>query len=163
MDIPPRFIVHQTEHWTINHRLDSALPGYLMLSARQMTQSLAQLPAQALAELGVLQARIQQVIEVHLQPERLYIGRFGHSAGHAIHFHCMPVYAWVQALFWQDQRYRALQAFGSTDSAAAQTDGAELTLFIWREFCERPDPPPIQGPSVTCVIAGLREQFAATA
>lgn len=159
MDIPPRFIIHQTEHWTVNHRIDSALPGYLMLGARQMTQSLAQLPAPALAELGVLQARIQQAIETHLHPERLYIGRFGHTAGHAIHFHFIPVYPWVEALFWQDERYRSLQAFGSIDSAQPQTDGAELTLFVWREFCERSDPPQVQGPSVARVIAALREQL----
>jgi hypothetical protein len=66
------------------------------------------LPAAPLAELGLLQARIQSSIETHLHPKRLYIGRFGH------------------------------------------------TLFVWREFCERPDPPPVEGPSVERVIAMLR-------
>src|SRR5690606_331604 len=102
MDIPPRFIIHESKYWLINHRMDSALPGYLMLGAKQMTNSLAALSTEALAELGVLQARIQKAIEDDLQPKRLYIGRFGHDAGHFIHFHFIPVYPWVEALFWRD-------------------------------------------------------------
>jgi diadenosine tetraphosphate (Ap4A) HIT family hydrolase len=162
MNISPRFVVHESEHWIINHRMDSALPGYLMLSAKMMTNSLASLPAEALAELGVLQARIQQTIETRLQPKRLYIGRFGHDAGHSIHFHFIPIYHWVEALFWRDDRYRLLQTFGTIESDSPQTDGAELTLFVWREFCERLDPPPVQGPSVDWVIAVLRDEWGCT-
>ncbi|WP_192557956.1 HIT family protein [Pseudomonas allokribbensis] len=159
MDISPRFIIHESPYWVINHRMDSALPGYVMLSAKEMTNSLAALSTEASAELGILQARIQEYIEAHLQPKRLYIGRFGHDAGHSIHFHFIPIYHWVEALFWRDDRYRALQSFGSLDSIVPQTDGAELTFFVWREFCERPDPPMIEGPSVNHVIATLRCEF----
>jgi hypothetical protein len=56
--------------------MDTALPGYLMLSARQKTNTLVGLPTEALAELGVLQARIQASIETHLQTKRLYVGSF---------------------------------------------------------------------------------------
>ncbi|MFJ4158158.1 HIT family protein [Pseudomonas sp. NPDC089752] len=159
MDIPPRFIVHESRHWIVNHRMDSALPGYLMLSAKQKTNTLSALPYEALAELGVLQARIQEIIESQLKPRRLYISRFGHEAGFSIHFHFIPVYPWVETMFWEDERYRSLQAFGSTESAQPETDGAELTLFVWREFCERPDPPPVHGPSVDKVIAVLCSAF----
>jgi len=162
MNISPRFVVHESEHWLINHRMDSALPGYLMLSAKMMTNSLASLPAEALAELGVLQARIQQTIETRLQPKRLYIGRFGHDAGYSIHFHFIPIYHWVEALFWRDDRYRLLQTFGTIESDSPRTDGAELTLFVWREFCERRDPPSVQGPSVDRVIAALRDEWGCT-
>lgn len=159
MHIPPNLVIHETTHWLINHRKDSHLPGYLMLSARQLTNSLATLPNEALAELGILQAQIQQAIETHLLPKRLYIGRFGHDAGHSIHFHFIPIYSWVEALFWKDERYRSLQTFGSLPDGSNQTDGAELTLFVWREFCERPDPPPIEGPSIDQAIAALRHAF----
>ena len=159
MDIPLPFIIHETTHWLINHRKDSHLPGYLMLSAKQMTDSLATLSIEAIVELGVLQAKIQQAIDTHLHPNRLYIGRFGHDAGHSIHFHFIPIYPWVEALFWQDERYRSLQTFGSLPDGSSQTDGAELTLFVWREFCERPDPPSIEAPSVDLAIAALRQAF----
>lgn len=161
MDIPPRFIIHESRYWILNHRMNSALPGYLMLSAKAQTNSLSTLPIEAQAELGVLLAQTQKIIEDLLQPKRLYIGRFGHDPGHAIHFHFIPVYPWVEALFWEDERYRALQSFGWIDSDGPLTDGAELTLFVWREFCERPEPPQIQGQSVDHVIATLREAFAA--
>jgi len=160
MDILPRYIIHESTHWVVNHRMDSALPGYLMLSAKQMTNSLAALPTQALAELGQLQALIQQAIETHLHPRHLYISRFGHEARYSIHFHFIPIYPWIETLYWQDERYRSLQAFGSLDNAVPQTDGAELTLFVWREFCERPDPPPVQGPSIDQTINMLRRVLA---
>ncbi|NBB11214.1 HIT family protein [Pseudomonas sp. SLFW] len=160
MDIPSRFIIYESRHWVVNHRMDSALPGYVMLSAKQMTNSLAALSAQALAELGPLQAKIQHAIETLLHPRRLYISRYGHETGYSIHFHFIPIYAWIETLFWQDKRYRSLQAFGSCDNATPQTDGAELTLFVWREFCERPDPPAVQGPSVDETISVLREVLA---
>lgn len=156
MDIPPRFVIHETHHWLINHRVDSALPGYLILGAKSMSTSLAALPTEALAELGGLQAALQATLELHLRPRHLYIGRFGHQAGHSIHYHLIPVYPWVEALFWGDDRYRLLQTFGSLPGNAPQTDGAELMLYVWREFCERPDPPPAQGPGVDEVIATLR-------
>ncbi|GLO15652.1 HIT family protein [Pseudomonas putida] len=159
LDIPSRFIIHETRHWVLNHRMNSALPGYLMLSARAPVNSLAALRVEAQAELGILMARTQQVMEAQLQPARLYMGRYGHEAGYAIHFHFIPVYPWVEALFWADERYRALQAFGWTDSVHPQTDGAELTLYVWREFCERPEPPAIQGYSVDETITLLRRAF----
>ena len=53
-------------------------------------------------------------------------------------------------------RYRALEQF-TEDAGDTPTDGAELTLFVWREFCERADLPPIQGLSASKVIAILRQ------
>lgn len=119
MDIPPRFIICESPHWIVNHRMDSALPGYIMLSAKKMTNSLAALGPQALAELGALQGSIQQAIEAILHPQRLYISRFGHETGYSIHFHFIPIYPWIEILFWQDERYRTLQAFGSLDNAVS--------------------------------------------
>lgn len=160
MDIPPRFIIHESSHWFVNHPMDSALPGYLMLSAKQMAKALAALTAQALAELGALQARTQQAMKTHLRPQRLYMSRFGHDAGYTIHFHFIPIYSWIEALFWQDDRYRSLDAFGSFGSSVPRTDGAKLTLFVWREFCERPDPPVVRGPCIDQTIKLLRKVLA---
>jgi hypothetical protein len=62
-------------------------------------------------------------------------------------------------LFWKDSRYRLLETFATQENAQALTDGAELTLFIWREFGESPTSPTIQGPSISQVIESLRESF----
>ncbi len=159
MHIPEPFVIYRSAHWTINHHMASALPGYLMLGSNMQTGSLADLPADALAELGLLQAKAQQVMQTVLKPRHLYIGRYGHDPGYPIHFHFIPVYAWVEALFWKDDRYRTLQQFAYKENAHSRTDGAELTLYIWREFCENPTPPTVEGPSVARVIAQLREAF----
>lgn len=159
MVIAPAFILHETEHWILNHHLASALPGYLMLGSKAHVSSLADLPDAALAELGGLLANTQRVLEGLLQPKWLYISRFGHMPGYPLHFHFIPVYAWVEALFWQDERYRLLQTFDYSGSGQSLTDGAELTLFIWREFGEKPRPPAIQGPTISEVIDRLRTAF----
>ena len=159
MEVAPRFIIHETAHWILNHHMSSALPGYLMLGSRKHVNSLAELPDSALAELGGLLANVQKTIESQLKPKWLYISRFGHDPGYPIHFHFIPVYHWVEDLFWKDKRYRLLGTFGTYENATSLTDGAELTLFIWREFGESPEPPPIQGPSTGQVIDLLRGSF----
>jgi len=54
---------------------------------------------------------------------------------------------------------RVLERFAEKEGQT-DTDGAELTLFIWREFCERSSPPPIKGLSVDQTIALLRDDLA---
>ncbi|MEW5699015.1 HIT family protein [Pseudomonas synxantha] len=159
MQIAPAFILHQTEHWLLNHHQASKLPGYLMLGAKAPIDSLADMPEAALAELGGLLANIQRVMQAQLQPKWLYISRYGHMPGLPLHFHFIPVYDWVEQAFWQDERYRALRRFGAQELQETLTDGAELTLFVWREFGESPTPPQIQGPGVEQVIEQLRAAF----
>lgn len=159
MDIAPRFIIHETAHWILNHHMSSALPGYLVLGTRHNANSLSDLPEQALVEMGVLLASIQKTLQAELKPKWLYISRFGHVPGYPVHFHFIPVYHWVEALFWKDERYRLLENFATPDNAESTTDGAELTLFIWREFGESNDPPPIQGISIGQAIERLRAAF----
>lgn len=158
MKSPDEFAIHETQHWSLSHRIDSALPGYMMVSSKIDTNTLADLPAEALATLGPMLASGQQVLQRLFLPERIYIGRYGHSPGYPIHFHLIPVYAWVERLFWQDARYRSLKVFAEPSNEAG-TDGAELTLFVWREFCERALPPSVEGPSVPESIAMLRSAF----
>ncbi|MFL6877010.1 HIT family protein [Pseudomonas marginalis] len=156
MQIDPAYILFETEHWLLNHHLASKLPGYLMLGAKAPVDSLADMPDAALAELGGLLAKTQRVMEAQLKPKWLYISRYGHLPGFPLHFHFIPVYDWVEDAFWGDERYRRLQDLGSQDLARTLTDGAELTLFVWREFGESPMPPVIHGPSVAQVIGNLR-------
>lgn len=157
--IPGEFIVYETEHWLLNHNFSNALPGYLILGAKAPVDSLADLPVAALHEFAELLARSQAILQQTLRPERLYVSRYGHSAGYPIHFHLIPVYSWVEKLFWEDPRYRLLETFATPKNAETRTDGAELTLFIWREFGERDQPPAIEGPTIAQVIEQLRALF----
>ncbi|BCH53618.1 hypothetical protein RvVAR031_12280 [Agrobacterium vitis] len=105
--------------------------------------------------MGTVFAVVQRALKM-LGAQRVYLSHFGHSPSYPIHFQAIPVYEWVEDLFWEDERYRALEQF-AVGPGETPTDGAELTLFIWREFCERPAPPPIKGASVTKTVAILRE------
>jgi diadenosine tetraphosphate (Ap4A) HIT family hydrolase len=154
-------VVLQTDDWVISHRADCALPGYLMVGARTSTSELFQLPPRALSELGTLLASAQLALNKILNPEHLYIGRYGHMAGYSIHFHVIPVCRWVKQTFFMDPRYRILQQLSDT-SCPGETDGAELTLFIWREFCESRKPPAMCGPDVSEVVRTLRTLMAET-
>jgi len=158
--VPQPFIIHETEHWILNHSFASALPGYLILGAKAPVDSLGDLPPDALHEFAELLARAQRTVQEVLKPERLYISRYGHSAGYPIHFHLIPVYDWVEQRFWADERYRLLNTFANPGKAQTRTDGAELTLFIWREFGEREVSIMIEGPSIEQVIQQLRTAFA---
>jgi diadenosine tetraphosphate (Ap4A) HIT family hydrolase len=156
LEIPARLRVLESEHWLISHRMDSALPGYLMVGSRTVTDDLSALPMSALSALGPLLARMQYALQCILKAHRVYIGRYGHTPGYPIHFHVIPIYDWVENLFWKDARYRALEDFAEFPGAMA-TDGAELTFFVWREFCERSVPPPIEGPSVSQAVELIKQ------
>jgi hypothetical protein len=45
-ELPPHLVILQTEHWMLNHRVDSALPGDLMPGARMATNDLWRMPPQ---------------------------------------------------------------------------------------------------------------------
>jgi diadenosine tetraphosphate (Ap4A) HIT family hydrolase len=151
-------VILQTKDWVLNHRVDSALPGYLMLGARAPVNDLSLLRPEALTQLGTLLASAQKALATVLKPEHLYIGRYGHSAGHALHFHLIPICGWARQLFFDDPRYCVLKKLSHHSAAldADETDGAELMLYVWREFCESPAPPPISGPSIYEVVERLK-------
>lgn len=149
-------LIAETEGWLVSHRADAALPGYLIVSAKTRVDDLSSTSASALSEIGPLLALAESTLKQTLDARRVYIGRYGHVQGRSFHFHVFPIYDWVEELFWRDVRYRALEQFAEGEGETA-TDGAELTLFVWREFCERSQPPPIPGPTVSQAIQRLRE------
>jgi diadenosine tetraphosphate (Ap4A) HIT family hydrolase len=161
-DIPRRFHVIETEHWLINHRMTSALPGYLMIGSKQNVDDLADLCPAALAEVGPLLALVQKFLGERLGAVRVYISRFGHTPGFPLHFHAIPIYDWIERAFPQDARYRAMDALREAAFGAAP-DGADLILFVTREFCERMPPADIEGPDVETVMALARRELPAMA
>ncbi len=152
----PHFHIIETDGWRVDHRESSALPGYLIISSRSFVTDLSDLAESTLCELGPLLAASQDALKRKLHAQRVYIGRYGHAPGRALHFHVIPIYEWIEELFWQDSRYRVFEEFAEGEGETS-VDGAELTLFVWREFCERAEPPPIRGPSVPQAITLLRD------
>ncbi|WP_267555177.1 HIT family protein [Rhizobium rhizogenes] len=156
MENGSHFHITETDGWRVDHRANSTLPGYLIISSKSFVTDLSDLPESTLCELGPLLASSQDALKRRLDAQRVYIGRYGHVAARTLHFHVIPIYDWVEELFWQDSRYRVLEGFAEGEGETP-VDGAELTLFVWREFCERAEPPPIRGPSVPEAIALLRD------
>jgi len=160
--LPQSFVVLETDHWRINHRVDVQLPGYLILAPKDPSAvSFAAISPDALAEMGSVLAKVAGAMEKYLQPKHLYVGRYGHSKGHNLHLHLIPIYEWVVQAFSQDPRYRELQSFHtpgvSRPEQDSHFDGAEMTLFVWREFAESLTPPPISGPSISETIRLLKD------
>jgi diadenosine tetraphosphate (Ap4A) HIT family hydrolase len=142
MFVPPEaMVVFESCHWRINQRVDARLPGYLMMAPRSADAvSFSTISPAALVEMGPILAKVTRAIEEQLQPRHLYVGRYGHMSGHNLHFHIIPVYDWLMKAFLNDTRYRVLRQFDTPGvyNSGQDTgfDGAEMTLFVWREFVE---------------------------
>jgi diadenosine tetraphosphate (Ap4A) HIT family hydrolase len=163
MFVPPdEFIVFESQHWRINQRVDAKLPGYLMMAPKDPNAaSFSTIAPDALIEMGPVLAKVTRIIEDHLHPEHLYVGRYGHMSGHNLHLHIIPVYDWVEEAFRNDSRYRVLKQFYTSGvyNSGKDTgfDGAEMTLFIWREFAESSKPREILGPTIQEIMKLLRK------
>ncbi len=151
---PPReLIVAETEHWLVNQRIGCPLPGFLMAGARDgAATSLPLLCDAALAELGLLLARCTAAIESVLGAERVYVARYGHTPGFAVHFHLLPLHAWIVDLYRADSR-----------AVMDEPDGPEMARFIDRAFCVDDVAPEIVGPSLDEVLPRLRAALAVPA
>lgn len=146
---PPATVIAETAHWRVNHRVDSRLPGYLIVGALDpAADTLWKVPPAGLAELGPLLARCVRLLEEECRAPFVHVIRYGHSVGHTVHFHLIPVPPWLEEACAADPRY-----------AAPQPDGADLTLYVMRELCESPTPPPVPGPTPAEVVARLRTRF----
>lgn len=161
---PAQFVIHETEHWWVNHRCDTIYPGYLMVGAKDLSAvQLSDLSATAQSELGPLLARTSKLLQECFGALRVYDGRYGHAPGHSVHYNVIPVYDWTISAYMWDDRYRVLQQFyGSVPklSPPEDFDGADMTLFIWRTFAEPGvEAPQIDGHTVDDVIARLRLEF----
>src|SRR5262245_12907981 len=156
---PEHLIVARTEGWIVGQRVDSVLPGYFMIAARTPTVRLAEMPADALEELGAVAAKAQKAVETILSPEVVYISRYGHDPGFQFHLHVIPVCRWLIVHFEGDPRYQALRSLRRRPEDNGP-DGGELTLYVWREFCRTPNPPAIPGPQADEVIERARAFFA---
>lgn len=91
MEIPEAFFICETVHWTVSHRINSALRGSLTVGCKQLSEDLAGLSSAALAELGPLLAQLQGVLRQVLRSERIYVGCYGHAPGYPVHFQLIPI------------------------------------------------------------------------
>lgn len=146
----------------MNHRSDTTYPGYLMIGAKDPGAALLfDLSTKAQSELGLLLAQSSRLLQECFGARRVYDGRYGHTPGHSVHYHVIPVYEWTVSAYLGDDRYRVLQQFYGPDlSSPEDFDGADMMLFIWRSFAEPGvEAPRIDGLTVDEVVARLRSEF----
>jgi len=62
-DVPEQYHIGETTGWSVNHRINSSLPGYLMISSKTFTNDLSDLPSEALCSLGLLFAKVQDALK----------------------------------------------------------------------------------------------------
>lgn len=79
MHIPESMMITKTKYWIINHRINSELPGYIMMSSRYLDKELYELPNAALQEMGILISKIDKALRNILHPQHIYIGKYGHT------------------------------------------------------------------------------------
>jgi diadenosine tetraphosphate (Ap4A) HIT family hydrolase len=147
-----QFVVYETKYWQVNQRVDTTLPGYLMVGAKDpIALELANLPAGALLELGCVLRTVTAALQTSFKPEHIHVCCFGHSPGHTVHFHVIPVYEWMK------QAYRRMARKDEAVQYPNFTDGASLALFVSEEFTRRRAPCEIPGPRIEHVIQALRD------
>ena len=148
------FIVFESDHWRVNQRVDSLLPGYLVVGARTGS-SWSLLSASALLELGPVLSAAVRTLQKCLSPEHVHVCSFGHDSGHSLHFHVIPIYEWVKEMYFQ-----AVTDGGTEVVYPDFADGASLTLFVSEEFSRGRSLCKVPGPSVREIIQELSSAFA---
>jgi diadenosine tetraphosphate (Ap4A) HIT family hydrolase len=99
------------------------LPGYLILSAKDQSETLHDLPVTTLSSLGATLATISRSIEAVLKPERIYIALFC-EAERGVHFHIFPRTAWLRESYLTDHPSEDL------------LDGPRLLSWARRKFTQ---------------------------
>ena len=119
--------------------MDTLYPGYLMISARQPVERLHQLTSKPLNRLGTILMTAEQAISHLFKPDKIMINRHGFTEGHPYHFHLIPIYHWTY-----DEIYKHPEYLTPGLRKVDEPDGANFSLFIYREYCEKQRPLPAE-------------------
>ena len=117
--------IFETGHWRVSHRRDARYNGYLMVASVASASDLTDLGDEALAELGGVLRRTEQLLMRAYEPWKVIVYKLGFSAGFNLHFHVVPV---TKAL---------LAEIAAHPKYAAEPDGNDVILFLSREYCDR--------------------------
>ena len=117
--------IFETGHWRVSHRRDARYNGYLMVASVASASDLKDLGDEALAELGGVLRRTEQLLMRAYEPWKVIVYKLGFSAGFNLYFHVAPV---TKAL---------LAEIAAHPGHAAEPDGNDVILFLSREYCER--------------------------
>ncbi|WP_122845104.1 HIT family protein, partial [Pseudomonas viridiflava] len=81
----------ETGHWRVSHRRDARYNGDLMVASVASASDLTDVADEALAELGGVLRRTEQLLMRAYEPWKVIVYKLGFSAGFNLHFHVVPV------------------------------------------------------------------------
>jgi diadenosine tetraphosphate (Ap4A) HIT family hydrolase len=134
-------IIFENDHFHLNPCYACPLPGYLILSAKDPSDTLHELPQAALSALGPTFATISRAIQIVLAPERIYTALFC-EAQRGVHFHIFPRTAWLR------------ESYLSSYSSEELLDGPRLLSWARRTFTQ-----PIPEFDIMSINTAIREQL----
>ena len=100
-DAANEFLIHGTAHTKVEQSYGFRVPGYLIVGPRMACTRLAELDALASADLFACLARAESLVTELLQPERVYVARFGEE-NPQVHFHVFPRTARIEHAYLAD-------------------------------------------------------------
>lgn len=121
----PGGVIHQTEHWSVDHAVPRWLRGWLIVKPKRHVEHLAELAPEEAGELGPLVQATSAAVARLLEPERVYLLSLGEEVHH-IHLHVIPRYrelppavlpllsaAWGERSPWQCSEAEAAATAGA--------------------------------------------------
>lgn len=110
--------IYQSDYYTLSQVHGFRLPGYLILSSNTPVSRFSDLPLQADADLGTCIRLADTLLRKLLEPERVYLLRFGESI-EAIHFHIIP------------RTNDIASQFSAPGQVQPGLNGADIASWIW--------------------------------
>jgi diadenosine tetraphosphate (Ap4A) HIT family hydrolase len=83
----PGGLIHETEHWLVEHCVGPLGVGTLLLKAKRHVTRVSELRPEESAELGPLLQRAAQVVDELVAPEQVYICLWSHAGRTPVHIH----------------------------------------------------------------------------
>jgi diadenosine tetraphosphate (Ap4A) HIT family hydrolase len=111
-------LIHESRHFTTRQASDSGVPGHLVVASRVECTSLGEFTPDQAADLLRCLSRAETLLREILQPEKIYILKFGEAVP-KIHFHVFPRTA------------RLLQAYLGQVTDQAPYSGARIMDWVW--------------------------------
>jgi diadenosine tetraphosphate (Ap4A) HIT family hydrolase len=111
-------LIHESRHFTTRQASDTRVPGHLVVASRGDCTSLDAFTPDQAADLMRCLVRAETLLQHLLQPERIYILKFGEAVPQ-IHFHVFPRTA------------RLLQAYLGHVADQEPYSGARLMDWVW--------------------------------
>ena len=114
----PENLIHESRYFTTRQASDTRVPGHLIIASKVECTALGGFSPGQAADLMRCLGRAESLLQQLLQPERIYVLKFGEAVP-KIHFHVFPRTA------------RLLQAYLGQIADREPYSGARIMDWVW--------------------------------